>query len=220
MKLSNNTLSVLKNFSAINSGILFKEGNIISTVSQSKTVLAQVTVEEDFPKEFGIYDLNNFLSVLSLHKDSPELDFDDSHVVIKFMGGRSKIKYRITDKSMIYTPPDKQIVLPSVDVKFKLNKEDYEWIVRTATVLQSPNISIEGVDGKLRLSSFDASNDSAHVNSIDIGETTDTFRFVFKTENLNKIMSDSYDVEISSKGISHFKNESETSEFWVSTEKV
>jgi hypothetical protein len=220
MKLSTNTLSILKNFSAINSGLYFKQGNVLSTVSQSKTVLAQVTVEEDFPKEFGIYDLNNFLSVLSLQKDAPELDFDDSHVIVKFMNGRSKIKYRVTDKSMLYTPPDKQIVLPSVDVQFKLTQEDYEWIVRTASVLQSPNIAVEGVDGKLRLSSFDASNDSAHVNSIDIGETENGFRYVFKTENLNKIMSDSYEVEISAKGISHFKNGSGTSEYWVSTEKV
>ena len=219
MKLSTNTLSVLKNFSTINSGLLFKQGKVLSTVSQSKTVLAQVTVEEDFPREFGIYDLNNFLSVLSLQKDAPELDFDDSHVIIKFMNGRSKIKYRVTDKSMIYTPPEKQIVLPSVDVQFKLKQEDYEWIIRSGSVLQSPNITVEGVDGKLRLTSFDSSNDSAHMNSIDIGETEDNFRYVFKTENLNKIMSESYDVEISAKGISHFKNESGTSEYWVSTEK-
>lgn len=220
MKLSTDTLSVLKNFSAINSGLFFREGKVISTVSQSKTVLAQVTVEEEFPKDFGIYDLNNFLSVLSLQKEAPELEFDDSHVIVKFMGGRSKIKYRVTDKSMIYTPPDKQIVLPSVDVEFKLTKDDYEWIVRTASVLQSPNIAVEGVDGKLRLTSFDASNDSAHVNSIDIGETENKFKYIFKTENLNKIMPGTYNVEISSKGISHFKTESGASEYWVSTEKV
>lgn len=218
MQLSNETLKVLKNFSAINAGIVFKKGNVLSTVSSSKTVLAQATLKEDFPQEFGIFDLNNFLSVLSLSNVTPELEFDDKHVYIKSLGGRSNIKYRVTDKTMIVSPPDKPVVMPSKEVSFTLTADDYDWITRTANVLQSPNVAIEGENNKLKLSSFDLSNDSAHVNSVDLGETDKEFRFAFKTENL-KMLPGSYDVVISSKGIAHFKNQSDEIEYWIAVEK-
>jgi hypothetical protein len=218
MKLSTETMTILKNFSSINSGILFKKGSTLSTVSTSKTVLAQATLQEDFPEEFAIHDLTNFLSVLTLGKDTPELDFDDKHVVVKSLGGRSKIKYRFADKNMIVIPPEKTIVLPSQDVSFTINEDDYDWIAKTANVLQSPHIAIEGIDGKLKLTSFDAKNDAANVNSVEIGETDKVFKSVFKTENL-KMIPGSYDVTVSSKGISHFKNKKNPIEYWIATEK-
>lgn len=218
MKLSSETLNVLKNFSTINSGLFFKKGSTISTVSSSKTVLAQATLAEDFQQEFGIYDLTNFLSVMSLGKDTVELDFDPQHVIVKSLGGRSNIKYRVTDKSMIVTPPDKSITLPSVEVEFTLTADDYDLITRTANVLQSPNITFEGDGSKLKITSFDVSNDSSHVNAVDIGDTEKEFRFVFKTENL-KMIPGTYDVQISEKGISHFKNKNVAIEYWIAVEK-
>jgi hypothetical protein len=218
MKLSNETLTILKNFSSINSGILFKKGKTLSTVSSTKTVLAQATLQEDVPQEFAVYDLNNFLSVLSLGKETPELEFDDKHILIKALGGRSKIKYRFADKSMIVIPPDKTVVMPSEDVSFTLDESDYDWITRTANVLQSPHIAIEGDGGKLKITSFDAKNDSANMNSVEIGETDKEFKSVFKTENL-KMIPGSYEVMVSSKGIAHFKNKKDSVEYWIATEK-
>lgn len=218
MKLSNETMTILKNFSGINSGILFKQGSTLSTVSPTKTVLAQATLQEDIPQEFAIHDLTNFLSVLSLSKENPELDFDDKHVFVKALGGRSKIKYRFADKNMIVTPPDKMVVMPSQDVTFTLTSDDYEWITKTANVLQSPNVAIEGENGKLKISSFDYKNDAANINSVEIGETDREFKSVFKTENL-KMIPGSYLVCISSKGIAHFKNTKDSIEYWIATEK-
>jgi hypothetical protein len=218
MKLSNETMTILKNFSGINAGILFKKGKTLSTVSSSKTVLAQATLQEDLPQEFAVYDLNNFLSVLSLGKENPEIEFDDKHVIIKSLGGRSTIKYRFSDKSMIVTPPDKPVVMPSEDISFTLNESDYDWITKTANVLQSPNVAIEGKNGKLKITAFDAKNDAANMNSVDIGETEKEFMSVFKTENL-KMIPGSYEVMISSKGIAHFKNKKDSIQYWIATEK-
>jgi hypothetical protein len=116
MKLSNDTLSVLKNFGTINQGLFFKQGKILKTVSSHKNILAEVTIKEDIPAEFGVYDLNNFLSVVSLHKDDPSFEFDEKHVVICGNKGRSKIKYRFCEPTMIVTPPEKAIAMPDPEI--------------------------------------------------------------------------------------------------------
>ena len=119
MKLSDKTLNILKNFSGINQSILIKKGSSIRTMSVMRNILAEATVEEDFPKDFGIYDLNRFLNGLALH-ENPELDYtNDSYVVIK--EGKSRSKYFFADENVIITPPDKQLTLPSEDVSFELN---------------------------------------------------------------------------------------------------
>jgi len=223
MKLSPETTGVLKNFATINQGILFKEGNVVSTISPQKNILAQATISEEIPQEFGIYDLNNFLSVTSLFKDGSELDFDDHHVIINGMSGRSKIKYRITDASMIVAAPDKRPNLPSVDIKFVLSKDDYEWVLKTANVIGSPNIAVESKDGEsISLVAFNASDDSAHTNSLTIPDANadgKTFSMVFKTENL-KAIPDTYAVEISSKGISTWTAIDRELKYWITTETV
>jgi hypothetical protein len=119
---------------------------------------------------------------------------------------------------MIVIPPDKTVVMPSEDVSFTLDESDYDWITRTANVLQSPHIAIEGDGGKLKITSFDAKNDSANMNSVEIGETDKEFKSVFKTENL-KMIPGSYEVMVSSKGIAHFKNKKDSVEYWIATEK-
>ena len=220
MKLSNETISVLKNFGAINQGILFKQGKTLKTVSSHKNILAQVDIKEDIPAEFGIYDLNNFLSVISLHKDDPSFEFDDKQVTIVGNKGRSKIKYRFTPANMIVTPPEKALTMPDAEIKFDLTAEDFEWVMRAAGVLASPQIAIESDGKKVSIVTLDLANDSAHTDALEIAEGNgNKYKMVFKTENITKIMSGSYEVSISSKGISHFKNKNLPLQYWITTEQ-
>lgn len=217
MKFSPKTIDVLKNFSTINPGLMFKTGSTISTMSPQKNILCEAVVEDTFPQDFGVHDLNNFLSVLSLNKD-PEIEFDGKNAIIKFLNGRSKIKYRFTEASMIVSPPEKKITLPSVDVSFSLTEEDYGWIQKTAAILRSPNVAVVGNGTTVELLTFDAADDSAPTNSVDISLTTDkNFKLIFKTENL-KMVPGAYSVEISSKGIAHFTNTKENIQYWIATE--
>ncbi len=209
MKLSNETLVILKNFSNINPGILFKKGSVLSTISSQKSILAEAKIKESFPQDFGIYDLNNFLSVLSLFKDGAELQFDDKHVIIQGMGGRSKIKYRITDPMLLVVAPDKRPKLPSVDVEFTLSINDFNWMLKTAQVLSSPNIAVESDGENANLITFDSNNDSAHTNSIVLSEVDvkqKQFKLIFKTENI-KMVPGNYTIQISKAGISKFTDD-------------
>jgi hypothetical protein len=220
MKLSNETLSVLKNFGAINQGILFKKGKTLKTVSSHKNILAEVTIKEDIPAEFGVYDLNNFLSVVSLHKDDPTFDFDDKHVVICGNKGRSKIKYRFCEPTMIVTPPEKQLTMPTAEITFSLTAEDFDWIMRAASVLSSPQVAIESDGKKVNIVTLDLQNDSAHTDSLELADGNGAkYRMVFKTENLSKILAGAYDVSISSKGISHFQHKNVPLQYWITTEQ-
>ena len=215
MKLSNETLTVLKNFSNINQGIQFKQGTKLTTVSAGKTVLAQANLKDEFPQDFCVYDLNQFLSVHSLHKDS-DLSFDDSNVIFK--SGRNSTKYRKTAKEMIVTPPEKEITLPSVDVSFTLSEEDYNNIMKVSSVLSSPHIAVESDGDAVQLVAFDALDNSAHTNSIQVGEGNGKkYKIVFKTENI-KMIPGSYAVEISFKGIGHFKNTKDDIQYWIAFE--
>ena len=220
MKLSNETLSVLKNFGAINQGIFFRKGKTLKTVSSHKNILAQVDINEDIPVDFGVYDLNNFLSVVSLHKDDPSFDFDEKHVVIVGNKGRSKIKYRFCEPTMIVVPPEKEISMPNPEISFSLTAEDFDWILRAASVLSSPHIAIESDGTKVSVITLDLQNDSAHTDSLEIGNGDgNKYRMVFKTENISKVLPGSYDVSISSKGVSHFKNKNIPLQYWVTTEQ-
>ena len=219
MKLSNETISLLKNFGAINQGILFKKGKTLKTVSSHKNILAQADINEDIPAEFGVYDLNNFLSVVSLHKDDPSFEFDEKHVLIVGNKGRSKIKYRFCEPTMIVTAPEKPLAMPEAEIKFSFSAEDFDWVLRAASVLSSPQVAIESDGKKVSIITLDLQNDSAHTDSLDLTDGDGSkYRMVFKTENLTKIMPGAYDVKISSKGISHFKHKTSPLQYWITTE--
>jgi len=219
MKLSNETLSVLKNFGAINQGIYFKQGKTLKTVSSHKNILAEVTIKEEIPADFGVYDLNNFLSVVSLHKDEPSFEFDSKHVLIVGNKGRSKIKYRFCEPTMIVVPPEKQLTMPDAEISFELKAEDFDWILRAASVLSSPQIAIESDGKKINVVTLDLQNDAAHTDALEISNGDgNKYKMIFKTENISKIMPGSYDVRISSKGISHFKNKTVDLQYWITTE--
>ena len=201
MKLSDNTLSLLKNFSTINQSILFKKGNRLRTISVMKNILAEATVAEEFPKDYGIYDLGQFLNGLGLHQ-SPELDFqDDSYVIIK--EGRSRSKYFFADPNVIITPPDKPITLPSEDVTFELSTEQLDKLLKAAAIYQLSDLSVIGENGVVNILVRDKKNDTSNNFAVTVGETDATFSFNFKVENI-KILPGTYDVVVSQKLLSRF----------------
>jgi hypothetical protein len=203
MKLSDKTLTLLKNFSSINQSILFKEGKSLRTISVMKNILAEATIEEELPKNFGIYDLNQFLNGLNLHQNA-ELDFqNDGYVVIK--EGKSRSKYFFADPNVIVTPPEKDIVLPSEDVCFLLDTKELDKLLKAASVYQLPDLSVVGEAGVVKLVVRDKKNDTSNDFSVVVGETDEVFTFNFKVENI-KILPGSYEVVISSKLLSRFKN--------------
>jgi hypothetical protein len=215
MKLSDKTLSLLKNFSSINQSILFKRGKKLRTISVMKNILAEASIEEDIPKDFGIYDLNQFLNGLNLHQNA-ELDFvNDSYVLIK--EGKSRSKYFFADPNVIVTPPDKSITLPSEDVCFLLDTKELDKLLKAASVYQLPDLSVVGDAGVIRLVVRDKKNETSNDFSVVVGETTETFVFNFKVENV-KIIPGSYEVVISSKLLSRFKNTSIDVTYYVAME--
>ena len=204
MKLSDNTVNLLKNFSTINQSILFKEGNKLRTISVMKNILAEATITEEIPRDFGVYDLNQFLQGHSLHA-SPELDFtNDDYVVIR--EGKMRSKYFFADPSVIVSPPEKEITLPSEDVEFVIASQQLEKLKKAASVYQLPDISAIGEAGVVKLVARDKKNDTSNDFSIVVGETDKEFVFNFKEENL-KILPGTYDVVVSSKLLSRFSNQ-------------
>ena len=215
MKLSNETLTVLKNFAGINQSILVRKGNKLRTMSVMKTVLAEATVNEEFEKEFAIYDLNQFLNGISLHED-PELDFqEDKYVVIR--EGKRRVKYFFADPQVIVSPPEKEISLPSQDVCFQLEHSQYDKIKKAAAVYQLEDLSVIGEAGVIRLVVRDKRNATSNEYSIIVGETDKEFTFNFKVENI-KIIPASYDVVLSSKLLSKFTNERYNLNYYIPME--
>jgi hypothetical protein len=206
MKITPDTMTILKNFSSINQSIIFKAGNLLKTISPQKTVMAFATIEEDFPIQAGIYNLPRFLSVCGMH-ESPELEFGDTAVMIT--EGKSKTKYIYADTSMIIAPPEKEIKLPSVDVSITLSSENLSKVLKAATVLQLPEIAFVGEDGICYLRAINSLNPLSDSFGVELGKTDDTFTLIMKAENL-QVLPFEYEVELSSKGISRFKTDKVT----------
>ena len=215
MRLSDKTLMLLKNFSTINQSILFKEGNSLRTISVMKNILAEATIEEDIPKDFGVYDLNQFLNALSLHQ-KPELDFkNDGYTVISEDKARSK--YFFADPNVIVSPPEKEITLPTEDVCFQLNTNQLDKLLKAAAIYQVPDLSVIGEDGTISIVIRDKKNDTSNHFSVTVGETTNNFMFNFKVENI-KILPGSYNVIISSKLLSRFTNTDIDVKYYIALE--
>ena len=220
MKLSKHTLNMLKNFSDINMSIEIKKGNLLRTVSVQKNILAQAELEDEFPKDFAIYELNRFLGAVSLF-DDPELEFNAKSVNI----GTTKhsADYVYCDPSMIVTPPENNISFPDPEVKFTLSQDRLSQVMKASNVLGTPEIAIEGgphPNDSIRIKALDVNNDSTDTFQVVLDEKSGhTFRFVFKTENM-KMIPGNYDVEISSKGISHFSLQGIKLQYWIATEST
>ena len=221
MKLSNETVTVLKNFSTINQNLVIKEGSSISTMSAMKNIVAKASVKEDFPKEFAIYDLNEFLSCLSLF-DNPDLNFKDDFVVITEDGktGRS-LKYWYSDPSVV-TTPQKELSMPETEVNFDFDSKTLSEVQKAAAVIGAPDLCLEGMDlGSAVIKVTDkknsTANDFAIAVSVDKGEENVPYKFWFKVENL-KVIPSSYRVSVSSKSISTFVNEKLGVQYWIALE--
>ena len=216
MKLSDNTLTLLKNFAGINQSILVKHGNKLRTISIAKNILAEAEITEEFPREFAVYDLNQFLNGLSLHQD-PDLDFtENSYITIR--EGKRRVKYFYADPNVIISPPEKEIKLPSEDVCFQLETGALEKLVKAAAVYQLPDISAIGDAGVIRLVVRDKKNDTSNEYSIVVGETDEQFTFNFKVENISKIVSGAYNVVVSRKLLSQFTNTKHNLSYWIALE--
>jgi len=215
MKLSDNTLTILKNFAGINNSILVKEGTKLRTISVAKNILAEADIKEEFPRDFAIYDLNQFLNGLSLHAD-PDLDFkEDSYLSIK--EGKRRVKYFFADPNVIIAPPEKEINLPSQDVCFQLDSASLEKLVKAAAVYQLPDLSAVGEAGVIKLVVRDKKNDTSNEYAIVVGETDQEFTFNFKVENI-KIIPGAYDVVVSSKLLSKFTNTKYNLTYYIALE--
>ena len=187
MKISNETLNVLKNFSTINSSLVVKSGSVIRTVSPVKNILAEYTCTETFEQDFALYDLNEFLGGLTLFKD-PEFVFDNaSYLTIK--SGRSKVKYFFSDPSLITSPSDKQIPMDGDNVEFELGEEVLSSLLKAANVYQLKDLSLISDEGEINLVVRNKDNDTSNSFSAKVGETDKEFVFNFKIENI-KIIPD------------------------------
>ena len=217
MKLSEHTISVLKNFASINQNLVIREGSELQTMSAMKNIVARSGVEENFPKEMAIYDLNEFLAALSLFS-SPVLEFDEQYVTIKEESNpTNSLKYFYSDPSVV-TSPQKMITMPSEEIKFTMDKEDLLKLKRAAGAIGAPDMVLERKDGTSSITVKDKKNDTANNYSLDVNTNGDgEFNFFFKVENM-KLLDGTYDVEISSKNISHYKNKSFDIEYWIALE--
>ena len=219
MKLSEHTISVLKNFASINQNLVIREGSELQTMSAMKNIVARSGVEENFPKEVAIYDLNEFLAALSLFS-SPILEFDDQYVTIKEESNPSNsLKYFYSDPSVVQSP-SKTITMPSEDVTFELSSGDLSKMKKASAVIGAPDMVLENTNEPFKsiLNAIDKKNDTANNYSLDISTNGDgQFKFYFKVENL-KLMDGSYDVSVSSRNISNFKSKNSDVEYWIALE--
>ena len=215
MNLSDKTLTILKNFAGINNSILVKQGTQLRTISVAKNILAEAQIDEEFPREFGIYDLNQFLNGLSLHQD-PEMDFSpDSYLTIR--EGKRRVKYFYADPQVIISPPEKEITLPSEDVHFQLDSIALEKLLKAAAVYQLPDLAAVGEAGVVKLVVRDKKNDTSNEFAVVVGETDKIFTFNFKVENI-KIIPGAYDVIVSSKLLSKFTNTQYDLKYYIALE--
>lgn len=218
MELTEKTMQVLKNYAQINPNVVISQGSSIKTVTEAKNLLSKAELDVDFPVTFGLYDLSEFLNVLSL-VDTPRLDFQDSHVLISDSVGRSKIKYFYSDPDIL-TTPTKDIIMPESQVTFTLDRDTLSRIKRAASVLGHTEMSVSHDGTAIVLSVIDNNDKTSNVFSIAVygNAESENFNFVFNISNLKMIDGD-YEVSISSKLISHFVNKETSVEYWCALEK-
>lgn len=221
MELNEKMLQVLKNFASINPNIVVEEGNVICTLSEGKNIFGKAVLDNSFPSSFGIYDLNEFLSVLNLVEE-PSLTFEDTHVMINDSTGLSKIKYFFSDTEYLTTAPkDKVFNMPDAGVKFTLTNDTLNKIKRAAAAFGHKVVAVRPNNGSISLTVFDDGNSTSNTFTVDVEGTYDSnnFEFIFSIANL-KLLSGDYQVEISPKLISHFINKESNVEYWIAVEKT
>ena len=216
MKLSDKTIDLLENFSSINQSILVKKGTKLRTISVMKNILAEAEVDENFEKDFGIYDLPQFLNGVGLMND-PDIDLKhDSYMIIR-EGKTTKVKFAFADPEVIITPPEKPISLPSTDVCFQLESVQLQKLLKASSVYQLPDLAAIGNGEEITLVVRDKKNDNSNEFALTVGKTDKTFEFNFKIENI-KLIPGSYDVVISKKLLSKFTNFNYNLDYYIALE--
>lgn len=214
MKFSNDTLSVLKNFSRINQSILFQAGNKLRTISSHKTVMAEATLTEDIPRTAGVYDIGRFLSTLSLFQD-PDVEFENEQFVIR--SGKSVLKYTYTAENMIVSPPSKNIVLPSEDAIFNTNSQVIDSVSKAADVLGLPEICFGCTNGTVYIAAVDTKNPTTDTFSTDVGSINDDTNFkMYVAKEYLRVLPFDYKITVSKKGMIHLHNDKV--QYWVAGE--
>ena len=218
MQLNENTLSVLKNFATIQPNVVLNEGAVIKTIAEAKNVMAVATLDQSFDKQVGIYNLDEFLAVLGL-VDTPDLTFADDFVTVKSTSGRSQVKYFYSDIGIL-TSPAKDIPMPESEVKFTLDEATFKKVLRAAGALGHEKMTITATEGGIKLTVVDNTDATSNAFEIVVPGTyeTDNFTFVMNIANL-KLIGGDYDVEVSSRLLSRFKNTSAEVEYFIALEK-
>ena len=216
MKLSEKTISLLENFSSINQSILVKKGSKLRTISVMKNILAEADVDENFERDFGIYDLPQFLNGVNLMRD-PDLDLKNETYMIIREGKNTKVKFAFADPEVIITPPEKQMKLPSSDVTFQLDSIQLGKLLKASQVYQLPDLSAVGNGKEVTLVVSDRKNDNSNEYTLVVGKTEQTFEFNFKIENI-KLIPGSYDVQISKKNLAKFTNSNYNLDYFIALE--
>ena len=215
MKISSETINILKNFSGINANLVFKPGKELKTLSEAKTIMATASTLEDFPIEFGVYDLNEFLSLFSL-MDQPNLDFSDKFLTMS--DGSQKIKYFYSEIDIL-TQPTKDINMPDCEVVLDISSDNLDKIRKAAAVLGHSELSFSSQGGEVVASVFNEKDSTANTFDINLGTTsTETFNYVFSISNLKMLQGD-YKVSISSKLISNWRNADNPLDYFIALEK-
>ena len=216
MKLSEKTINLLENFSSINQSILVKRGSKLRTISVMKNILAEADVDENFERDFGIYDLPQFLNGVNLMKD-PDLDLKNETYMIIREGKSTKVKFAFADPDVIITPPEKPITLPSSDVTFALDSAQLGKLLKASSVYQLPDLAAVGNGKEIKMVVSDRKNDNSNEFSLVVGDTDSVFEFNFKIENI-KLIPGSYAVQISKKLLSKFTNSQYNLDYFIALE--
>jgi len=225
MNLSNDTLNVLKNFASINPNIVFQPGQKLKTISESKTIMARADIVEDMPKEFGIYDLNEFLSVFNLI-ENPALDFEDKSVMVSTQEGgtqltnQQKVRYYFSETDIL-TSPTKDIQMPNSEVGVNLTEDILNQIRKAAAVLGHTELSLIGDNGLVTASVVDTKDSTSNSYTIELdkdNQCKNDFEFIVSIPNL-KLLPGDYFVSISSKLISNWTNSNYPIEYFIALEK-
>ena len=216
MKLSEKTISLLENFSSINQSILVKKGSKLRTISVMKNILAEADVDENFERDFGIYDLPQFLNGVNLMKD-PDLDLKNETYMIIREGKSTRVKFAFADPDVIISPPEKEMSLPSSDVTFQLDSVQLGKLLKASQVYQLPDLSAIGNGKEVVLVVSDRKNDNSNEYSLKVGKTEQVFEFNFKIENI-KLIPGSYDVQISKEKIAKFTNSNYNLDYFIALE--
>jgi len=223
MKISSDTLTVLKNFASINQALLVRKGDVLQTISPQNIIVSEAIVDDSFPQDFAIYDLNKLINVESLLEE-PDFSFKKTNLHI--VSGNRSVNYIYADPSNIHTLPEglKEKLasyLSKAEISFKFSEDDFSGVLKASSVMGFEHLVVVG-NGEVISLVAESSGPKKKTQGnfvISLQDTTiHTFKIVFNIEHL-KLLPGNYDVNISSKGIGHFQNKDVQVEYWITAQK-